>query len=116
MESGMVETNVTRRQPARRGEGERLRAEIVEAASRMLAETGDVSQVSLRAVAREVGIATTSIYLHFRALDELVLAVKMRYFDEFGAVLRAAEEAAGADPLARVRAGAHAYVDYGLRA
>ncbi len=110
----MTEDKIARRRPARRGEGERLRAEIVQAASRMLAGTGDMSQLSLRAVAREVGIATTSIYLHFPSLEKLVLAVKIRYFDEFGAALTAAAETAGADPLARARARAHAYVDYGL--
>ena len=72
------------RQRARRGQGDRLRTEIVDAASRMLAESGEVGELSLRAVAREVGIAATSIYLHFRGLDELVLAAKIRYFEDFG--------------------------------
>lgn len=103
-----------RRQRARRGEGERLRAEIVDAASRMLAESGEVGELSLRAVARAVGVATTSIYLHYRDLDELVAAVKIRYFEEFGAVLQAASAAAGDDPRDRVRASAHTYVRYGL--
>ncbi|GIH14522.1 TetR/AcrR family transcriptional regulator [Rugosimonospora africana] len=103
-----------RRRRARRGEGERLREEIVTAASRMLAETGEVGELSLRSVAREVGVATTSIYLHFPSLDELVLAVKTRYFDEFGEALAAAAGQAGDAPLARVRASAHRYVRYGL--
>jgi AcrR family transcriptional regulator len=113
----MPESKVSeaRRRPARRGEGERLRSEIVDAASRKLAETGRVADLSLRAVAREVGVATTSIYLHFDNIDELVRVVKIRYFDEFSAAMTAAAEAAGADPLARTRARAHAYVDYGLR-
>src|SRR6266536_2038935 len=99
-----------RRPRARRGEGDRLRAEIVDTASRMLAETGEVGELSLR----EVGVAATSIYLHFRSLDELILAVKIRYFEEFGEALSAAAEAAGDAPLARARARAHAYVTYGL--
>jgi AcrR family transcriptional regulator len=103
-----------RRRRARRGEGERLREEIVAAASRMLAETGEVAELSLRAVAREVGVATTSIYLHFPSLDELVLAVKTRYLDEFGEAILAGAARAGDTPLARVRASAHGYVRYGL--
>src|SRR5690242_18502052 len=103
-----------RRRRARRGEGERLRAEIVEAASRMLAETGVVGDLSLRAVAREVGVAATSIYLHFRNLEELVAAVKVQYFAEFGAALAAAAEAAGEVSYARALARARAYVGYGL--
>lgn len=103
-----------RRSRARRGDGERLRAEIVDAASELLAITGEVGELSLRAVARAVGVATTSIYLHFGNIDDLVLAVKVRYFEEFGAVLQAAAEAAGSDPVRRVRARGHAYVGYGL--
>ena len=109
------DTPAGRRRRARRGEGDRLRAEIVDAASELLAATGDVGELSLRAVAREVGVAATSIYLHFRNLDELVLAVKIRYFDEFGDALEAAARAAGDVPLARAHARAHAYVQYGMR-
>lgn len=103
-----------RRSRSRRGEGERLRAEIVEAAAGMLAKTGDVGDISLRSVAREVGVAATSIYLHFANLDELVLAVKLRYLTEFGAGLDKAAEAAGDAPLARLRARGHQYVRHGL--
>lgn len=102
------------RSRARRGEGDKLRAEIVEAASGMLAETGEVGDLSLRAVARAVGVAATSIYLHFENLDELVLAVKLRFFDEFGAALDGAADAAGDAPLARASARGHAYVRYGM--
>jgi AcrR family transcriptional regulator len=104
-----------RRTRSRRGQGDRLRAEIVGAASRMLAETGEVTELSLRSVARAVGVATTSIYLHFENLDQLVLAVKLRFFEEFGAVLDAAAVDAGPDPVARAKARAHAYVRYGMR-
>jgi AcrR family transcriptional regulator len=70
----------------------------------MLAETGEVRELSLRAVAREVDVATTSIYLHFRNLDELILAVKTRYIDEFDQALNAAADAAGEAQLSRARA------------
>lgn len=103
-----------RRARARKGEGDRLRAEIVQAASRLLALTGDAGSVSLRAVAREVGIATTSIYLHFANLDALILAVKTDYFAEFGTILDDAAELAGPVSADRVRARAHAYVGYGV--
>jgi AcrR family transcriptional regulator len=112
--SQQVNDEVGRRQRARRGQGERLRTEIIDAASRMLAATGQVGELSLRAVAREVGVAATSIYLHFRSLDELILAVKIRYFEEFGAALQRAADEAGEAPLARVRARGHAYARYGL--
>jgi AcrR family transcriptional regulator len=104
-----------RRPRARRGEGDRLRTEIVEAASAMLAESGEVGELSLRSVARAVGVAATSIYRHFADLDALVMAVKIEFLRDFGAALDAAADAAGPDPYRRVRARAQAYYDYGLR-
>jgi AcrR family transcriptional regulator len=66
-----------------RGEGARLREELVAAASEMVAETGDASQLSLRGVARAVGITAPSIYRHFPDLDHLKLAVVERAFQGF---------------------------------
>lgn len=103
-----------RRTPARRGEGGRLRAEILETASRMLADEGKVDTLSLRAIAREVGVATTSIYLHFRDLDELVTAVKELRFAELQRSLERAADRAGTDPDRRLHAIAHEYVRYAL--
>ena len=45
----------------RRGEGNRLRDEIVTAAVELLDETGDEGTVTLRSVARRVGIAAPKI-------------------------------------------------------
>ena len=110
----MADTTTRRRTPSRRGSGEALRSEIIEAASSLLAESGDVASMSLRAVAREVGIATTSIYLHFADLDALVIAVKLQRFAELTDCLQTAVAGAGPDPVARVRALGHGYVSFGL--
>jgi AcrR family transcriptional regulator len=64
----------------------------VEAATRLLTELGDVHRLSLRAVAREVGIATTSIYLHFYDMEELAGAVVTRAFAELDAARDRASE------------------------
>jgi AcrR family transcriptional regulator len=109
------EESAGRRPRARRGEGDRLRAEIVAAASAILAETGEPAELSLRAVARAVGVAATSIYIHFSDLGELILAVKEDMLARFGEVLDTAAAVAGDDPQQRVRARAHAYYDFGLR-
>ncbi len=103
-----------RRTRSRRGEGDQLRTEIIATASRMLADSGTTADLSLRSVARETGIAATSIYLHFGSLEELVAAVKISYLEEFGAALTEAADRAGDDPLDRMRARAHRYVGYGL--
>ena len=91
-----------------RGQGARLRAELIAAADRILAETGDVNGLSLRAVAREVGIATPSIYLHFpdkAALVQAVLAARFAQLED--AVRSAVLEASG--PAEHLRAGCLAY-------
>ena len=60
----------------RRGQGGRLRTEILAAATELLDTSGDERAVTLRAVARRAGIAAPSIYPHFpdrRALVEAVV-------------------------------------------
>lgn len=86
-----------------RGQGERLRAEIVDAALRMLDELADDQALSLRAVAREVGIAATSVYIHFADRDALVLAALEHCFADLVRSVDDAERGA-ADPVAALRA------------
>jgi len=85
-----------------RGQGERLRCEIVDAALRLLDELADDQALSLRAVAREVGIAATSVYIHFADRDALVLAALE---DCYADLLRAMDDAESgvADPAAALR-------------
>lgn len=114
MRSVSTRTGSSRRPPARRGEGERLRGEIVDAALRQLAETGNTATLSLRAVAREVGVAATSIYLHFPDRDALLLEVKHQLSDRLARSEQDAAEAAGPDPLDRLLAMAQRYVRFGM--
>ncbi|MCP2165662.1 TetR/AcrR family transcriptional regulator [Goodfellowiella coeruleoviolacea] len=94
-----------RRRRNARGEGDRLRDEIISAAQRMLDELGDDEALSLRAVARAVSIAATSVYLHFPDRDALVLAVMRRCHEDLVRVGDAADaEAAERGPVAQLRA------------
>ena len=90
------------------GQGGRLRGDLVAAADRLLGRTGDVEGLSLRAVAREVGIATPSIYLHFPDKAALVRAVLEVRFAELAEAVRAAVVSAP-DPAEQLRAGCLAY-------
>jgi len=104
-----------RRQSNPRGQGERLREEIIEAASALVAEAGGARQLSLRGVARRVGIATTSVYPHFPDVDHLKVAVVERGFIELDRRRAAAEEGAENSAtalLARWRAYAHFALDH----
>ncbi|WP_371407844.1 TetR family transcriptional regulator [Kribbella sp. NBC_00662] len=94
----------TSRSRNRRGQGELLRQEIIEAALRMLNELGDDEALSLRAVAREVGIAATSVYIHFADRDELVFAALEKSTTDLLRDLEQAEDNAGKDPVRRLRA------------
>lgn len=94
------------------GEGEHLRQEILSAAARILEETGRENALSLRGVAREVGIAAPSIYLHFKNKTELVWTVlAVAYGALVEEMAEAGETAAGrgADPQERMRAVVTAY-------
>ena len=100
------------RQRNPRGQGERLRDDIIEAASRLLADPA-APPLTLRAVAREAGVAATSVYLHFDDIQSLVLAVADRRFGEL-VQLQDDARSGGADPCQRVRAGCLAYCEFGL--
>ncbi len=56
---------------ARRGEGEQLRDELLDAAEDLLIRHGAMDAVSIRAITREVGVTPPSLYLHFE--DNAVL-------------------------------------------
>ncbi|MFD0416640.1 TetR/AcrR family transcriptional regulator [Streptomyces sp. NPDC127108] len=96
----------------RRGEGGRLRAEIIDAASDLLDETGDQHAVTLRSVARRVGVSTPSIYRHFPDHAAVMLAVVQRQFAGLERLLRAAVEQAGDDPRQRLLAVCDTYLDF----
>jgi AcrR family transcriptional regulator len=98
------------RTPARRGEGERLRQEILDAAIALIADRGDEA-VSMRAIARAVGVTPPAVYLHFADKHELMLAVLEHVFADLA---RALEEADNGEPHERVRGLMRAYVSWGI--
>ncbi len=100
----------------RRGEGSRLREDILHAAAELLDETGRQESVTLRAVARRVGIAAPSIYGHFADRELILLAVVQQAFAELSGQLReAAQSAESADPAESLRAVSAAYLDFAQR-
>jgi AcrR family transcriptional regulator len=107
----MTAKQMTRtRQRNPRGQGERLRDDIIEAASRLLADPA-APPLTLRAVAREVGAAATSVYLHFDSIETLTLATVNHLFGE---LMRRQDELTETDLRERVLAGALVYCEFGL--
>lgn len=98
----------------RRGEGLRLRQDILDAAAELL-DAGGEAAVTLRDIARMVGIASPSIYAHFPDREAIVAALVGVTFGDLRAHLEAALEAAGPDPVARLRATCAAYLGFSGR-
>jgi AcrR family transcriptional regulator len=102
-----------RRTRAPRGSGEQLRAEIVTATRDLLSDSKSADEVSIRAVARAVGVTSPSIYLHFADKDELIAAVVTAVFEDLDQAMLTA--AAGIeDPLQRLLAFGMAYVRFAV--
>jgi AcrR family transcriptional regulator len=96
-----------------RGHGAALADDIVSGALALIERTGSSEAVTLRAVAREVGIAAPSIYAHFADRDDIVMALVVRIFEELRASIEAGV-ASEKDPVERLVAGCQAYVRFGL--
>jgi AcrR family transcriptional regulator len=94
-----------------RGQGERLRGALLDAARDLLLELGDQDRLSVRAVTARAGVTPNALYLHFTDKDELLTAVINAGYSELRAFLHDAA-AAGSDPVERLRAFALACLDF----
>ena len=64
-----------------RGQGERLRVDLIDAAVDLIAETGSVDGVSLRAAAKRAGVSPMAVYNHFADKDALLVAAVEHCWD-----------------------------------
>lgn len=95
------------------GDGDQLRDLLLDAAEEQLVAKGSIQAVSLRQVARDVGVSATSVYLHFADKDDLFIHVCQRRFEAFAVMLRDARRGE-ATPTAQLRACGAAYVRFGV--
>jgi AcrR family transcriptional regulator len=102
-----------RRPRARKGEGDRLHDEILQAAERLLIDTGSEDAVSIRAVADTIGVTPPAIYRHFEDKAHLLFEVCARHFERMDQFI-VAETGAIEDPVEQLCARARAYVRFGL--
>jgi AcrR family transcriptional regulator len=103
-------TSTRQRNP--RGEGARLRDEIIDAATVLLEQTGSEDAISMRAIAREVGIASPSMARHFSDVTDVIDAVVAKELAGFRSLLVAAGEAA-TDPVDHLYALCRTYLAFG---
>jgi AcrR family transcriptional regulator len=76
-----------------------LTAEITDAARRQLAAVG-AAALSLRAVARDVGLVSSAVYRYFPSRDDLLTRLIIDGYDALGAAAEAADPPVG-DPQTR---------------
>ncbi len=91
-----------------------LRAALLAQAERTIRERG-VQDLSLRELAREVGVSHGAPRRHFPDRQALLDALAEDGFERLGTELRAALNGAGEDFEARLRATAVAYVQFATR-
>jgi AcrR family transcriptional regulator len=104
---------VSSRVRLRKGEGEQLRREILDATRDLLGELGSMDLVSIRSIAHRVGVSSPSIYLHFRDKEHLLYEVCREVFEGFAARLIPLFSAEGT-ALERLRLLGREYIRWGL--
>ena len=97
-----------------RGEGGLLKGEVIRAAMRIL-DRAPATELSLRMVAREAGIAAPSIYPHFKDVKTLMTAIVRDCWRQLGdEMARAAAAAQAPEPVETLKAQMSAYVRYAM--
>jgi AcrR family transcriptional regulator len=92
----------------------RLREALLERAAEVIAE-GGVEALSLRGLARDLGVSHAAPGRHFPDRASLLAELAREAFRRSVAVMQAGAEAAGDDPVDRYRALGRSYVDFARR-
>ncbi|MFV0477364.1 MAG: TetR/AcrR family transcriptional regulator [Parahaliea sp.] len=88
-----------------------LRAELLDTALEQLQNKG-AEALSLRALARAIGVSQTAPYRHFADKNELFAAMAARGYRNLLIALKAAGDKADQSPKAHLLAFGHAYIAY----
>jgi len=92
---------------------ERVRQSILDAAAELFVKEG-YENVSMRRIARQISYSPMSIYVYFRDKAELLDTICADTFAKLIDHLTRIEDRPG-DPIGNLKAGLHAYVEFGLR-
>lgn len=88
-----------------------LQQALIDAAVALIQQGGQES-LSLRAVARKIGVSTAAPYRHFSSKEALLAVVAEQGYRMLSQSIREATAASGADPLAILREGGVGYVRF----
>lgn len=94
-----------------RGQGDRLRKDLLAAAVGLLAEHRSIDAVTLRGVATAAGVSATAVYRHFADRDELLRQAIAWCWERFDDALDVPDTG---DPAADFLAQGHAYLRFAL--
>lgn len=108
------DVDLTVRKRNRRGEGALLRGELIQAAMRIL-DRAPATQLSLRMVAREAGIAPPSVYPHFADAQTMMTEIMQECWNQMAlAMAAAAEDGCDDNAFSRLARQMTAYVHYAM--
>ena len=93
-------------------ERDEMRTLILDAARELFAAEG-VEAVTMRRIAERIEYSPTAIYFHFRDKESLLTELCDQDFRAFAQGFAAMAEIA--DPVERLRASGHSYVEFGLQ-
>ena len=91
-----------------------LHQEILCAACDLL-EENNIASLSLRAVAKKVGVSHTAPYRHFKDKESLLAGIAARGYDELATQLAEAVELYPTDPAAQLQEAGFRYVQLALK-
>ena len=111
--SDNLDTVKSKRGTARAYHHGSLRSALIEAAEAVIAERG-LDRFSLRETARRAGVSPAAPAHHFKDVRGLLTAIATQAFADLASALETADEAAGADREARIKAQGRAYVAFAL--
>jgi AcrR family transcriptional regulator len=96
-----------------RGQGDRLRQDLLDAAAELMARHGDIDALSLRAIARQAGVSATAVYRHFDNHVDLLSESVEDCWQQFGELLVGAMTSSS-DPFVAFRAAGEAYIRFAM--
>lgn len=119
----MAEATGATRKRNPRGEGDRLRDELIDAAVQLIDAGAGAQAITIRGVTRVAGTSPQSFYRHFRQLGDFLWAVYERLWAAFDEQLQTVPTVGQLQPVERLdalcdgylafaeaRAGAHAFL------
>ncbi|MFN3254465.1 MAG: TetR/AcrR family transcriptional regulator [Ilumatobacter sp.] len=96
-----------------RGEGDRLRIDLLDAAVDLMAEHGTIEGITLRAVARRAGVSATAVYRHFDDHTGLLREAVEHCWRNFNEMLEDAQRA-GIDAFDAFERSGRGYVRFAM--